>query len=1271
MTSPLRRRLRLARRGLWYFVAITLVVMALISGVASQLLPLAERHPDRIAGWLSDRAGRQVAFDAVDTEWTRRGPLLRLEGLRIGTGRQTLVIGDAEMLVSQYAGLLPGRSFTELRLRGLDLTLERADDGRWSVRGLPGQDKPGGDPFGALEGLGELQVIGGKLHVIAPSLGIDAQLPKIDLRLQVHGNRVLAGLRAWMRPSVAPLRAVLDFDRKRGDGRAYAGAKEADLAVWAPLLRIAGVQVEAGRGRAEAWGELHGHRIASVTVDAALTGVRLRGAQLRDASGVASTPNSGFDRVEARARWQTVVGGWRFDAPTLRIGNGQHEQRLDGVVLAGGRRYALLAERVDVGPLLEVVALSDHMTPGLRQWLLSAKPQAVLERVEVAGVRDGALHARARIAGLGFLPVGKSPGVQGLGGELDGDTNGFALRFDPAATVRFDWPRGFGVVHTMKLRGEVGGWREGQGWRVGTAALRIDGDGFGANARGGLWWQGDGTRPWIDIATELDTTKLPVAKGFWLREDMPPPAIRWLDAALVGGELQNGRAIVSGDLDDWPFRDRNGLFRADAHIANATLKFQPDWPAVEGVEADTSFIADGFTVDGKARLGGTGIQQLHAGIDHYHDGKLVVQAQGAGDAASLLATLKQSPLQKDHAETFANLTASGPADVDFDLVLPMGKGGKLSLGGTVELKNTQLADARWKLKFDQVNGKATYSRSGFKADDLSVRHDGEPGKLSLRAGDEYVRERGNVFEAGLEASLIADELIDRAPDLAWLKPYLEGRSAWTVGIAIPKSAKNQDAPTQLQLRSNLLGTSLTLPAPLRKAADVALSAAVNTPLPLGSGEIQVALGNLMALRARSANQQTGVRIVLGSDKVDEAPPASGLIATGRAGTLDAIDWIAIAKGGDKGEGLPLRRIDVTADRLLLLGGSFSNTRLQVVPANDGASAVTVTGQALAGAMLVPQAENAAIAGRFDRLYWRSAGNTATVATTDSGPDFDPAKIPPLTFEIGDLRFNDAQLGNASVRTRPVAAGMRLEQLQARAPKQRINLSGDWLGRGSAARTQLDLAIDSDDFGALLTGFGFGGQLGGGDGSAKFTATWPGTPAAFKLQTLDGNLTLDAQNGRLIELEPGAGRVLGLLSIAQLPRRMMFDFRDLFSKGFAFNRINGHVRVAQGSARSDDLKIDGPAAQIRIRGAADLRAQTFDQTVEVLPKAGNLLTVAGAIAGGPVGAAIGAAANAMLNKPLGQMAAKTYRVTGPWKDPKVEVIKREQSRVSATQGEPSG
>ncbi|MFD0737732.1 YhdP family protein [Lysobacter koreensis] len=1301
MPTPLRRRLRFARRGFGYALALALVLVALLLGTVSQVLPLAESHPDRVAAWLSQRAGRQVAFDRVQTQWTRRGPLLQLDNLRIGAGTQAFTIGDTEMLVSVYAGLLPGKAFSELRLRGLDLTLERAADGRWQVRGLPGQQTPGGDPFAALEGLGELQVIGGKLAIHAPALGIDTTLPKIDLRLRVDGDRVRAGVRAWPRVQAKPLDAVLDFDRKRGDGRAYAGARQADLAAWSPLLRLAGIGVESGHGRAEAWAELRGHRIAEVTVDAALDQVGLRGAPL---PGNASSQRVRFARVESRARWRLDaaaragkpgVPGWRFDAPKLRIGSGAQRQTLDGLVLAGGERYALLAQRVDAAPLFALAALSDRLSPALRSWLQAARPQASLQQIEVTGRRDGALHARARISGLGFGAVGTAPGVCGLGGQLDGDADGFSLQLDPGAATAFDWPHGFGVVRTVKLDGLVSGWREGGGWRIGTPALRVAGDGFGVNARGGLWWQGDGTRPWIDIAADIDHASVPVAKGFWVRHLMSPALVQWLDTALVAGTVRDGHAIISGDLDHWPFRDRNGRFEASAHIGQGTVKFQPDWPAVEGVEADARFIADGFTVDGTGRLGQVDIAQLHAGIDHYKDGALVVTARGGGDARQLLDVLRRSPLEKQHRDTFANLTVSGAADATFDLKLPLARGSKLALGGTVALRDARLADARWKLAFDQVNGGAQYSRSGFRADELRVRHEGQPGRLALRAGDGYVREPRNVFEAGLDASLGADELIDRGPkELAWLKPHLDGRSTWTVGIAIPKSAAGRAAPTLLQLRSNLVGTALDLPAPLRKPAAAALATSVETPLPLGSGDIRVGLGNLMALRARSGNGQTGVRVVLGAARVDDAPPASGLVATGNAGALDAIDWIALARGGEGGAGLPLQRIDVNAQRLLLLGGAFPDTRVVVVPAASGATAVRAEGAALDGALLVspgngPAGDGATVAGRFARVHWRSAAaanagsgassaaarasGTATASRSRASMDagFDPARIPPLALDIDDLRVADARLGTAKLRTRSSAAGMRIEQFLARADKQRIDLSGDWTGRGVAARSRFDVRIGSDDFGALLAGFGFGGRLGGGSGTARFDAGWPGSPAEFRLDALDGSLVLDARDGRLLEVEPGAGRVLGLLSLAELPRRLTLDFRDFFSKGFAFNTIGGTVRFAGGSARSDKLAIDGPAAAIDIRGTANLRAQSFDQTIEVRPKSGNLLTVAGAIAGGPVGAAIGAAANAVLQKPLGQLGAKTYRVTGPWKEPKVEVISRAQSRVSAVPPVPAG
>ncbi|MFT4198533.1 MAG: AsmA-like C-terminal region-containing protein, partial [Pseudoxanthomonas sp.] len=367
--------------------------------------------------------------------------------------------------------------------------------------------------------------------------------------------------------------------------------------------------------------------------------------------------------------------------------------------------------------------------------------------------------------------------------------------------------------------------------------------------------------------------------------------------------------------------------------------------------------------------------------------------------------------------------------------------------------------------------------------------------------------------------------------------------------------------------------------------------------------------------------------------------------------------------------LTLAGIDLTAHRLLLAGGAFADTRLQVAAVAGGLQ-VRVDGADLAGSLSVPDADGAPVAGRFARLYWTPAAappdpQAAPPPVADiQGDGVDPSAMPPLSLQIDDLRLGQAGLGQAQLKTRRVAGGLKIEQLQIRAPKQRIDVSGDWLGDAARARTAIRLHLDSKDGGALLDGLGFGHQLRGGEGTLDLDVQWPGGPASFALARLQGGLKVDSRNGALLEVEPGAGRVLGLLSIAQLPRRLMFDFRDFFSKGFSFNKVTGQVRFEAGQAHTDDLLIDGPAAQIRISGSADLRAQQYDQTIHVEPRAGNLLTVVGAVAGGPVGAAVGAAANAVLSKPLGQIGAKTYHVTGPWKEPKVDVVEHEDKPVPA-------
>ncbi|MCS3745185.1 uncharacterized protein (TIGR02099 family) [Xanthomonas arboricola] len=1294
MPTPLRRRLRLFRRYAITACALAVVAVALLVGAASQALPLAEEHPQQIADWLSQRAGQPIAFDRLDTEWTRRGPLLRLDGLRIGPHGEVRV-GQAEVLLAMYAGLLPGHSLTEVRLRGLALTLQRSDDGVWSVQGLPSGKRS--DPLEALRRLGEIQLAEARLKVNAPSIGLDTALPRIDLRLRVSGSTVKVGSRSWIDLKRAPLTAVLEFDRDSGDGSAYAQADPADLAAWASLLQVGGMRVDGGGGRLQAWAQLRARRITGVTVDADLTQIALSGAPLPDETARRTLR---WERLQARARWHTIDGGWRLDAPVLRLGQAAALQHLDGLSIAGGRHYAVVARQGEVSGLIAAAALSDQLSPALRRWLTLSKPQLRVADLQIAGEQGGAVRAQGQIEELGFLPVGNSPGISGLRGRIDGDAQGGELETAPGATVRFDWPTGFGVVHEIQLAGKIVGWREGAGWQVATPALRVQARDYGANVRGGLWFQNDGTRPRMQLAAQLDDVALPVARKFWIRSKMSKAAIDWLDMAVAGGVITGGTGLVSGDLDQWPFDDNDGRFEAFGQIREGTIRFSPDWPAMDQVQADLRFVGNGFSLQGSGDLAGTPIAQLDAGIPSFKTSELYVRASTQADAAQLLGMLRKSPLEQRYGDTLRNLSVSGPATVRFDLLRPLrtnGVGGHLQ--GTVALQGAKLADARWNLAFDQVSGQAEYRDSGFAAEHLSVQHQGRTGELALRAGG-FVQDPRQAFEARFGATVDVKELFDRAPQMEWLRPYVHGSAPWQVGVDVPLPTPGQaDAQALLTLRSELVGTTLDLPAPLDKAASQPLDTQVKLALPVGDGDIDVAFGKLVALKASSHGDQTGVRVVMGTDTVTERPPANGLVVTGRTASLDAIDWISLARGSSdadmpplpgqpatpRKDAVPLQQVDVQADRLLMIGGVFPQTRLRLRPTRD-AVAVTLDGPSLAGQLTVPNADGGIVQGKLSTVRWQPVADAPEPAAPEPGDplagalpeparravaEFDPVSIPPLALDIDDLRVGKMTLGAAILRSSRLTDGMQVDQLQLRSDDQSIGLTGAWRGKGDAASTRLSARVDSRNLGNLLQNLTLGGQLRGGEGQLELNAGWQGSPTGFALGSLDGNLKVDIRNGQLLEVDPGAGRVLGLLSVAQLPRRLMFDFRDFFSKGLAFNTLDGEVRFGDGFARTDAIRIAGPAAEIAIRGQTDLRAQTFDQTVDVNPKAGNLLTVVGAVAGGPVGAAVGAAANAVLGKPLGAIGAKTYHVTGPWKDPQVDVVEREARERAPSKPVPAG
>jgi uncharacterized protein YhdP len=266
----------------------------------------------------------------------------------------------------------------------------------------------------------------------------------------------------------------------------------------------------------------------------------------------------------------------------------------------------------------------------------------------------------------------------------------------------------------------------------------------------------------------------------------------------------------------------------------------------------------------------------------------------------------------------------------------------------------------------------------------------------------------------------------------------------------------------------------------------------------------------------------------------------------------------------------------------------------------------------------------------------------------------PSEMPVLDFVADEFTFRGWKLGRVEVLARPQGADWRIASATMATADASLNGSGLW--GATPSRTAFNFDLQVSDIGSFLARVGHPGMVKGGTASVQGSLTWQGDPGGFDFPSLGGEVQMQAQNGQFLEIEPGLGKLIGLMSLQSLPRRITLDFRDVFSKGFQFERISAAAPIERGVAHLKEFRMRGSAADVEMRGEVDLAKETQDLRVRVVPSLalGDSAAVGIAIVN-PVAGIAAAIAQRLLKNPLGQIFSFDYAVSGGWADPKVEKI----------------
>ena len=267
-------------------------------------------------------------------------------------------------------------------------------------------------------------------------------------------------------------------------------------------------------------------------------------------------------------------------------------------------------------------------------------------------------------------------------------------------------------------------------------------------------------------------------------------------------------------------------------------------------------------------------------------------------------------------------------------------------------------------------------------------------------------------------------------------------------------------------------------------------------------------------------------------------------------------------------------------------------------------------------------EDRAIAGGGPR---NDAGLPATQAEdpvpVDPLVNLDPRDLPLMKFSTDEFSIGPDHFGSWQFRLVPTAdgaefydlnfdfRGLRLGRDEADERIENLQPHFSWSLEEDSMVSELRGVLVADDIGAVLEANGYAPSL---ESDAAYFVTklsWPGSPAFFAAEGLNGQIDLLVEDGRFLrnsEGGQGALRLVSLINLTAVFQRLRFS-DDLLRRGLAFDEIVGSLLLDAGRLQiNDQLVISGPSSQYQISGAVDLATETVEGEMYVtLPLSINL------------------------------------------------------------------
>jgi uncharacterized protein (TIGR02099 family) len=1263
----MNKLLRMLLKYVVYLGTALVILLAVAVGLFRLFLPKLPEYQEEIKQWANAAVGMQVEFSGMDARWRFRGPelnfydaelvsrdnsltVLHAEEVRVGVGLMRLLL-DRELVADRVL------------IRETAIDVARDADGTWRVQGIA-TDAFADSRMASTDGARPLTVAGEDVLInfrhpdraepIAFAIdtvefrrdelqqGFEASLvlpSTLGNRVEIAASQRLAGASAR-----APWQVFVE-------GRALnvAGLLRLLPASTAPA-------VASGMADVSLWLDVAAGDVRSATANFSASGV------VADSSADDSAPFGMSGRIEYTTDldgWllsaddfvvRTAEGAWPQSALQVRV---LSEQPGTAATIFGSASYFNLD---DLHNVLAWVPLEQR---GLLQALA---PSGVVRNFDFSMAKPGSpgrtFELSAEMDRVGVAAYEDWPGIRGFSGTVRADRSGGRLEIR-TGDMQLDLA-GHLVepVDVIEADGTIIWRRNDSGITLLSDSIRVRNADFESTSSLQLTVPIGDESPVIDLQSSWSVRDIGSVERYLPVNIVKPALYRWLSEALVAGRITGGTTRFAGPLDKFPFDNGEGTFRVDGTLEDGTLKYSDKWPVSANMNLDLVVENSHLrSVRNSTTNAGNTVIDARVEIPDLRQPVLTIDGRATGTLETIRRFSRESPIAEVFGGQLDRVTTSGAASFDLLLSLPILDRENFDFTAHIRSENGTVDIEGMPSPISELNGQVTVTRSSVSADSLSgVFLDG-PVTIELERTEQADPVYSIVAEAS--GSVAAEGLAGHFGEV--FSELLTGSAAYDATVRFPR-AGGEPAALSIAVRSDLDGMAVNVPPPIGKTAGDERPVSFSIELP-GDGRI-VSFGNLaddvrwtLAFARNDTDWDFDRGMIAVGGATPGEPEVRGLHVEGRTAVLNLDDWLALSRlrveDGGPGVAERIRSIDVVVDDLYVIGQHLAQHRV-IVNRSALDWAVKLDGEHAIGSLSVPYDFGGDRPLTLDMKKLALPGGDENAPADDRWPD--PRTLPQIVVSAEDFTLGQRHLGSIAADFRKTGAGLEAARIETSNDTFDIRGRAGWIADESdeaGQRSYVAARLTSSDVQRTLRSLDSDVGIQSESLDAQFDVSWSGGPRQDFLASLDGTVNVRFGSGQLDEVEPGAGRVFGLMSIVALPRRLSLDFRDVFDKGFAFDEITGTFRLESGEAYTCDLSLKGPAADVGIVGRAGLLARDYDQTAVVSANVGNTLPMVGAVVAGPQVAAALLIFSQIFKKPLQEMGQVYYGIEGDWSNPVID------------------